>query len=60
MVCAVANAMGIFAGCVPGSWLIRGMVDVGMLIVLFYHRRADDRDDRDDDHVRRVDDGRTA
>lgn len=34
-VCAVANAMGVFAGCVPGSWLIRGMVDVGMLICLY-------------------------
>jgi hypothetical protein len=35
LVCAVANALGIFAGCVPGSWLIRGIVDVGVLVALF-------------------------
>ena len=36
LVCAVANAMGIFAGCVPGSWFMRGLVGLGMLILLIY------------------------
>jgi hypothetical protein len=36
LVCAVANAMGIFAGSISGSWLIRGLVDVGVLICLIY------------------------
>ncbi len=35
MVCAGVNAMGIFAGSVSGSWLLRGLVAVGMLIFLF-------------------------
>ena len=36
LVCAVANAMGIFAGSISGSLLIRGLVDVAVLICLFY------------------------
>lgn len=36
MVCALANAMGIFAGCVSGSAIIRGIVDVGVLLGLFF------------------------
>ena len=35
LACAAANAMGIFAGCVPGTWFIRGIIDIGMLIGLF-------------------------
>ncbi|MBN1395837.1 MAG: hypothetical protein JW959_12515 [Pirellulales bacterium] len=34
--CAAANAMGVFAGAVSGSWFIRGIVDVGVLIGLVY------------------------
>lgn len=36
LVCAVANAMGIFAGSIPGSWFIRGVVAVVMVFQLFY------------------------
>ena len=35
-VCAIANAMGVFAGSVSGSWFIRGLVAAGMLFCLFY------------------------
>jgi hypothetical protein len=34
--CAAANAMGIFAGSVSGSWLLRGLVDAGAIFILFY------------------------
>ena len=33
-ICAVANAAGIFAGCIPASWFMRGLVGVGLLILL--------------------------
>jgi hypothetical protein len=36
LVCAAANAMGIFAGCVPGSWFGRGLAALGMLILLLW------------------------
>ena len=35
-VCAAANAMGIFAGSISGSWLIRGLACAGVLFCLFY------------------------
>lgn len=35
-VCALANSLGIFAGCVSGSAIMRGIVDVGVLISLIY------------------------
>lgn len=34
--CAVANALGIFAGSVSGSWLIRGLAGGGCVFVLCY------------------------
>ena len=34
--CAVSNALGIFAGSVSGSWLIRGLVGGGGIIILCY------------------------
>jgi hypothetical protein len=34
--CAAANALGILAGACSGSWLLRGLVDVGVLFCLFY------------------------
>ena len=36
VVCAIANAVGIFAGAVSGSWLIRGLVDTAAVFFLFY------------------------
>lgn len=36
LICAVANAMGVFAGCIPGSWFLRGLVGLGMLVILIY------------------------
>lgn len=33
---AFVNALGIFAGSISGSWLLRGLVAVGMLFVLGY------------------------
>lgn len=36
MSCAIANALGIFAGCVPGTWFTRGIVAVGVLFILFF------------------------
>ena len=36
VVCAAANALGIFAGSLSGSWLIRGLLDAGVLFWLFY------------------------
>jgi hypothetical protein len=35
VICAAANVMGIFAGSVSGSWLMRGLVDAGVLFYLF-------------------------
>ncbi len=35
VVCAAANAMGLFAGAVSGGWLIRGLVAAGVVIFLF-------------------------
>ena len=35
VICAAANALGIFAGSVSGSWLIRGLVDAGAIFWLF-------------------------
>ncbi len=35
VVCAAANALGIFAGSVSGSWLMPGLVYVGASILLF-------------------------
>ncbi len=34
--CAVANAVGIFAGSVSGSWLFRGLAAIASIIVLCY------------------------
>jgi len=34
VLCAAANAMGLFAGAVSGGWIIRGLVAAGVLIVL--------------------------
>ncbi|MGM0489621.1 MAG: ABC transporter permease [Planctomycetota bacterium] len=34
--CALANAMGLFAGSVSGSWFIRGLVIVGVALALLY------------------------
>lgn len=34
--CALANALGLFAGTVSGSWLIRGLVICGVLMTLIY------------------------
>lgn len=34
--CALANAMGLFAGSVSGSWFIRGLVIVGVALTLLY------------------------
>jgi hypothetical protein len=34
LVCAAANAAGIFAGCMPLSWFMRGIVGVAMVIGL--------------------------
>ncbi len=34
-ICVAANALGIFAGSISGSWLIRGMVALGVLFLLF-------------------------
>lgn len=34
--CVVANALGVFVGCVPGSWFIRGLVALGAIICLIY------------------------
>lgn len=34
--CALANAMGLFAGTVSGTWFIRGLVMVGVGLGLFY------------------------
>jgi len=36
LVCAGANAVGVLAGCIPGSWFMRGLVALGMLFFLFY------------------------
>jgi hypothetical protein len=36
IVCAAANAIGVFVGAVSGSWLIRGIADAGAFFVLFY------------------------
>ncbi len=36
MYSAFANALGIFAGSLSGSWLLRGLVAVGLLIWLLY------------------------
>ncbi len=33
-VCAAANALGLFAGAVTGGWLIRGLVAIGMVVLL--------------------------
>ncbi len=35
VVCAAANAMGLFAGAVSGGWLIRGLVAAGVIVLLF-------------------------
>ena len=36
LVCTGANAAGVFAGCIPGSWMARGLAALGMLFVVFY------------------------
>lgn len=36
ILCAAANALGLFAGAVSGGWIIRGLVAVGIAISLFY------------------------
>ncbi len=36
LACAAVNAMGIFAGCVPGSWLMRGLVGFLTLAAIYY------------------------
>ncbi len=35
VVCAAANAMGLFAGAVSGGWIIRGLVAAGVIIFMF-------------------------
>ena len=34
--CAYANAMGVFFGCLPGSWFIRGFLAVVVLPMVLY------------------------
>ncbi|MFW6171180.1 MAG: ABC transporter permease [Planctomycetota bacterium] len=34
--CTLANTMGLFAGSVSGSWFIRGLIIVGVIVVLLY------------------------
>lgn len=34
--CAAANAAGLFIGCIPASWFLRGVVGVGALIALLW------------------------
>ncbi len=36
LACAGANALGIFAGCLPGGWLLRGLVAAAAIIILFW------------------------
>ncbi len=36
VLCAAANALGLFAGAVSGGWLIRGLVAIGAAIILIY------------------------
>jgi hypothetical protein len=40
LICGVANAMGVFAGCIPGGWFMRGLAALGMLLFLFYATAA--------------------
>lgn len=34
--CAMANAVGVFVGCIPGTWFQRGLAALGTLVFLAY------------------------
>jgi hypothetical protein len=36
LVCAAGNALGVFAGCLPGGWLFRGLLAAASLFVLIF------------------------